>query len=155
MTAYCFQCEWEMPVKYSDGVYCCATCGLRHDLEKPNIVEPNQMNMMTTTCPYCAEIINVAAIKCKHCGERLDTKAPGQPAQKVEVRYPRQKKWEPGLAAVLSLFIPGAGQMYKGDVGMGVLWLIFTFIGYFFFVIPGLILHLICVILAASGDPYR
>lgn len=27
---------------------------------------------MTRPCPYCAEAIEAAAIKCKHCGEFLD-----------------------------------------------------------------------------------
>ena len=31
----------------------------------------------------------------------------------------------------------------------------FGFIGYFLFVIPGVIMHLICIFAAASGDPYK
>jgi hypothetical protein len=33
------------------------------------------------------------------------------------------------------------------------LWLVFTVIGYFAFVVPGLILHLICIFHAASAEP--
>lgn len=32
----------------------------------------------------------------------------------------------PGTAAVLSLFIPGVGQIYNGQWGWGILWLIIT-----------------------------
>jgi TM2 domain-containing membrane protein YozV len=66
-----------------------------------------------------------------------------------------QPKWNGGIAALLSLIIPGAGQMYKGQVGNGLVWLIFVAIGYFMLVVPGLILHLFCIIGAASGDPTK
>ncbi|WP_416445727.1 hypothetical protein ACH3O9_07155 [Leeuwenhoekiella sp. A16] len=74
------------------------------------------------------------------------------PNQATVMQY---RKWNPGDAALLSFFIPGVGQMYKGDVGTGIAWLIFTYLGYFLLIIPGLILHLICIITAATGDPYK
>lgn len=58
--------------------------------------------------------------------------------------------WSPGVAAVLSLFIPGLGQMYKGQILNGVVWFIAVLTGYAF-VVPGLALHLCCVLGAASG----
>jgi len=58
-----------------------------------------------------------------------------------------------GVAAVLSLFIPGAGQMYKGRVGQGFVWLIGTVIGYFMMVFPGVIIHVICIFHAFSIEP--
>ena len=33
---------------------------------------------------------------------------------------------DPGLAAILSVFIPGVGQIYNGDFLRGIFWLIFT-----------------------------
>jgi hypothetical protein len=61
--------------------------------------------------------------------------------------------WNPGIAAVLSLVIPGAGQMYKGQIGNGLVWLVIVVIGYMAFVGPGVVLHLCCIIGAASGRP--
>lgn len=58
-----------------------------------------------------------------------------------------------GLAALLSFLIPGAGQMYKGAVGQGIAWLICTPIGYLMLIVPGIILHLICIFQAASMRP--
>ncbi|MBA2646171.1 MAG: hypothetical protein H0U81_05165 [Pyrinomonadaceae bacterium] len=33
---------------------------------------------------------------------------------------------DPGLAGVLSFFIPGVGQLYNGQILAGILWLILT-----------------------------
>jgi TM2 domain-containing membrane protein YozV len=90
----------------------------------------------TKKCPHCAEKILAEARKCKHCGEFLDGS--------------RHRAWNPGIAAVLSLLIPGAGQMYKGEVGQEFGWLICTPIGYAFFLLPGIVLHIACVINAAT-----
>jgi TM2 domain-containing membrane protein YozV len=64
-----------------------------------------------------------------------------------------QQAWSPGVAAVLSLVIPGAGQMYKGQVVNGLVWLLFTVIGYAALILPGLIIHICCIVGAASGNP--
>lgn len=66
-----------------------------------------------------------------------------------------QPKWNGGIAALLSFLIPGAGQMYKGQVANGLVWFVFVVIGYFALIVPGLILHLFCIIGAASGDPTK
>ncbi len=49
--------------------------------------------------------------------------------------------------------IPGAGQMYKGQIGGGLAWLMFTVLGYLMLLIPGVLLHVLCIFDAASGDP--
>jgi TM2 domain-containing membrane protein YozV len=36
------------------------------------------------------------------------------------------KKRNPGIAAILSFFIPGVGQIYNGCFVAGILWLILT-----------------------------
>lgn len=66
-----------------------------------------------------------------------------------------EKKWSPGIAALLSFLIPGAGQIYKGRVLEGLVWFVAVTIGYFLLLFPGLFLHFICILTAASGDPYQ
>jgi len=59
----------------------------------------------------------------------------------------------PGLAALFSLIIPGAGQVYQRRVLAGFFWLIIVTGGYLMFVVPGLILHIACVLSAAMTNP--
>ncbi len=104
--------------------------------------------MALISCPECGREVSSAAASCPQCGHPITR-------QVVVATAEPQAKWSPGIAAVLSLVIPGAGQMYKGRVGIGLVWLVAVFLGYVVLVIPGLILHLICIINAASGDPTK
>jgi TM2 domain-containing membrane protein YozV len=57
------------------------------------------------------------------------------------------------VAAVLSLLIPGAGQMYKGRISLGLLWLVLTLFAYITLLLPGVLLHFLCVFQAAGMEP--
>lgn len=45
--------------------------------------------------------------------------------------------------------------MYKGHVVRGLVWLAVVSIGYASIIVPGLLLHVICILMAAGGDPYK
>ncbi len=96
------------------------------------------------TCPFCRGQIEPGVLKCRHCSEWL------QPDLRKAHQPP---KWHRGTAAALSL-IPGMGQIYKGRVARGLLWLPATVLGYAAYVVPGLILHVLCILNAYhAGDP--
>lgn len=57
---------------------------------------------------------------------------------------------DPGIAALMSLFFPGAGQMYRGKAKLGLACFAATATGYVTLLIPGVILHVLCVAHAAA-----
>jgi len=65
----------------------------------------------------------------------------GQKSAEYELR-----KKSAGLAAFISFLLPGAGQMYGGKIGMGIIWLIAGVLGYWIWVVPGIIIHLCCIV---------
>jgi hypothetical protein len=56
----------------------------------------------------------------------------------------------PLLAAVLSVFIPGAGHLYTGRIVAAILWFLVVGAGYAL-ILPGLVLHLFSIASAASS----
>jgi TM2 domain-containing membrane protein YozV len=79
---------------------------------------------------------------------------PAGPGRLVVINHPPVQRWSPGLAAVLSFFVPGLGQLYKGQILNGIVWFFMVGLGYVALILPGLLLHLFCIIGAASGDPW-
>jgi TM2 domain-containing membrane protein YozV len=66
---------------------------------------------------------------------------------------------EPWIAGVLSLLIPGLGQIYNGRVIVGVIWLVFTGVSWIGSVgLLGIFVHLIaawCAYSYAKDHPIR
>jgi TM2 domain-containing membrane protein YozV len=72
----------------------------------------------------------------------------------VVLNQPPVQRWSPGLAAVLSFFVPGLGQLYKGQILNGIVWFFVVGVGYLALILPGLVLHLFCILGALSGNPW-
>ena len=51
----------------------------------------------------------------------------------------------PGIAAVLSVLIPGLGQLYAGRMLAGGLWFLATGLAYWLILIPGFFFHALCI----------
>ncbi len=106
--------------------------------------------MALINCIECQKEVSSMAAACPSCGHPILTHPPEH--KTVAVGPVVNEKPSNGIAAVLSLFIPGAGQMYKGQVGGGILWLLFVIVGYFAWIVPGLILHLFCIVNASTAS---
>lgn len=107
---------------------------------------------MNVTCPkgHAAAVpMNLGGSygRCLDCDTMFLIPQPQAP----QVIIVERDSWSPGVAAVLSFLFPGLGQMYKGQIFNGLAWFVITALGYMALVVPGAILHLCCIIGAASG----
>jgi TM2 domain-containing membrane protein YozV len=57
----------------------------------------------------------------------------------------------PAAAAVLSLIVPGAGQLYAGRPISAVSWFTLVTLGYMLLIVPGVLLHILCIASAAAA----
>ena len=111
-----------------------------------------ETDKLLQSCPACGNEVSKNAQFCPKCGEPF-----------VVSQASRERLWSPGIAALLSLFIPGAGQIYKGKLGAGIIWFFITvscwyggwLAGSAVPIIAGLISYIACVIDAKNGDPTK
>jgi TM2 domain-containing membrane protein YozV len=73
----------------------------------------------------------------------------------VHVAAPTMRRWSRGTAILLSLIVPGLGQAYKGQIINGLVWFVVTIAGYIMLIVPGVILHILCLVGASWGDETR
>lgn len=71
---------------------------------------------MPKFCANCSNEIDEKAEICPKCGVRVK-----------QVSVHREMK-SSGIAVILSFFIPGLGQIYNGQIGKGILFIIIGFI---------------------------
>jgi TM2 domain-containing membrane protein YozV len=57
----------------------------------------------------------------------------------------RPRPPSPGIAAVLSVLIPGLGQVYAGRLLAGALWFLATGFAYWAILVPGFLAHALCI----------
>jgi hypothetical protein len=57
----------------------------------------------------------------------------------------------PAVAGALSLLVPGAGQLYAGRPIAGVSWFVAVTLGYLMLIVPGVLLHILCIASAVSA----
>lgn len=122
------------------------------------------MEKNSVNCPQCGAPLSAGATECKYCGEKIavappaqqfpqQTVAPGYPAQQPvqQVIYVQQQggidpNWpikSKIVAGILALFFGGIGihKFYLGQIGMGILYILFcwTFIPAFVAFIEALV----------------
>ena len=57
----------------------------------------------------------------------------------------RYRAPSPGVAAVLSVLLPGLGQVYAGRILAGAVWFVVTGFAYWAILLPGFLAHALCV----------
>ena len=77
-----------------------------------------------TYCSRCGNLAKEGAQFCDRCGAALSggQQPYGQPTTFSYTYYPERK--DPLIAVILSILLPGVGQMYVGRVGRGLMILI-------------------------------
>jgi TM2 domain-containing membrane protein YozV/predicted RNA-binding Zn-ribbon protein involved in translation (DUF1610 family) len=100
----------------------CSACGT--ELENPNAIAcPNCggeiRRGIKNFCPGCGiKLPNPNAIACPNCGGALS----GRPSIGGSTQYAQEKN--SGLAAILSFLFTGLGQIYNGQVGKGIMYIV-------------------------------
>jgi hypothetical protein len=109
--------------------------------------------MATNLCPRCG-CAGVAGW-CDACQRRIAPAPEYRIEKRSTSRHPRRwfvrRRHLHKTAALMSLIVPGAGQVYKGRVVIGIAWFLVVAGCYWMVGLPALLVHLMCVVMAGSA----
>ncbi len=84
-------------------------------------------------CQWCGKEVQQGASFCSNCGKSLSQLPVSSPTPYRPYAYPGpvaySKRKDEGIAAVLSFLFTGLGQVYNGQIGKGI---VFIVLGIFF-----------------------
>ena len=141
MKFLCTNCNYEKAIprdaqqKYAGKNVTCPKCKLKSRVD--DITEstghtppPIQAQTNSKPCPFCAELVASAAIKCKHCGEFLDG------SSKISRSVAGKKLILP--AFLLLIFFNGLGvhAFYAGRTKQGVGYIVMCLVAGFMLLLP-------------------
>jgi TM2 domain-containing membrane protein YozV len=75
----------------------------------------------------------------------FDSRSYDDPRDAGERQIIVQRAPSPGIAAVLSVLLPGLGQVYCGRLLAGAVWFVATSFAYWAILVPGFVFHALCV----------
>lgn len=93
--------------------------------------------MALINCPECSTEISDKSISCIKCGYPIapiirKISETSNKTEKKQIKiYPIEPQKNSGVAAVLSLIVPGLGQIYNGEIGLGLFLMVLTIGSYF------------------------
>jgi len=82
---------------------------------------------------------------------RVHVPRPVALVRSADAAFARRHPPNSAVAAVLSLVVPGAGQLYAGRPLAALGWFFIVSAGYLLLIVPGLILHILCIASAAAA----
>jgi TM2 domain-containing membrane protein YozV/RNA polymerase subunit RPABC4/transcription elongation factor Spt4 len=110
---YCDNCgaEVEAAMKF------CPNCGKPVSASPPIRPQGQPYGGRTKYCQHCGAVIYAAAEVCPKCGVRV-----------MEQPRAAEPLKNPGIAAVLSFLFTGLGQIYNGQIGKGIMFIVIGFV---------------------------
>lgn len=122
-----------------------------------NLTFPDKLIGKASLCTTCGRWLLIQPGLCLQTNRPKEYEPTGWDEQEAAV-VPQSFPFHPGVAAVLSLVIPGAGQIYRGSLAAGFACLVAVAFCYVLGlmldslvpILLGLALHVYCVVDAAS-----
>ena len=103
------------------------------------IAVSTQTGLHDPVCSNCGAPVPETAKFCNECGARLTDRVFAGQLPPVQGAGGEKSTF---LAVAGSMFVPGLGQVYQGNILKGYLVFFGTFFGFFLLIIPGLIMWL-------------